>query len=276
MAFQAAAQMGQGGNRGGENRKRNTSTNLASKQSFPGTSAKGISGGGLPTLDPSATANYYSQLQTLQTQLSTQLAALRQQRVGFRGESQVARADIRAQGVAAMSENVNASLERGMLGSSSDLAGRASVRAAVSSGITDVNRQLFQQLADSRIAAQQSALGYEQGVQQVESAAIAQRMQLAAQQQQNQLQIQLAQMQAEAQDVANAAQLQMSQKQLRIARQQAQALQALANQGMTVPGQRTGGGAGGSQVPAGLQQVGLPGNPNKKLTPNLYGLGYGR
>lgn len=225
----AAQQLGQGGLRGGENRKRNTMTNMMSKQGFPKMNPQGISGGGLPTLDPSATANYYGQLQTLQSQLMTTIAGLRAERKSFRGAAQVARKDVRQEAFGAMNETVNASLERGMLGSSNDLSNRIGVKAAMSSGITDVNRQLFEQLAQNRINEQQAALSYEQGVQQVEAQAISQRMNLAAQELQNKLAIQVAQMQAAAAQTSSDAQMAMAQSQLKASRQQAQALRDWAN-----------------------------------------------
>jgi len=219
-------QLGQGNAPG---RKRNTMNNMSSKQNIPLIKPEGISGGNLPTLDPAATANYYGQLQTLQSQLYNTLAGLRQQRVGLRGDAKVMRQDLRQQGIGQMSESVNASLERGMLGSSSDLSSRAGIKADVVSGVTDVNRQLYDQLAENRLEGSAASLQYEQGVQGVESQAIAQRMTLQQQEEQNQLQMKIARMQAHASEISNDAQMEMALKQLRAQRQQNKALRQMAN-----------------------------------------------
>ncbi|HEX9899738.1 MAG TPA: hypothetical protein VGC81_10955 [Candidatus Methylomirabilis sp.] len=222
-------QVGQGApSRLGAGRKRNTMNNKMSKQGL-GDLGSAVSGGDLPLLDPSAVASYYGQLQTLQSQLSTQLAGLRQQRVGFKGEARVARSDIRQQGQEALSGVVGSAIERGVLGSSAELEQRAETRAATSSGLADVNRQLYDALAESRLQAEQARLGFTQGTQQLAAGAIASRMQMAAQEKQNQISIRIARMQAAAQATTDAAQMDMARKQLRIARQEKQGLKALAD-----------------------------------------------
>jgi len=226
MAIKPSAQVGQGSN---PNRKRNTANNISSKQNMPGIDFAGISGGGLPTLDPSATSNYYSQIQTLQSSLANTLSQLRTQRVGLRGDAKVARVDTRMQGQAALGESVGGSLERGMVGSSADLSSRAGIHAGIVSGIAGVNRDLYNQLAQNTLQGTQAGLAAQQGVQQIEATAIAQRMQIQQTEAANAIQIRAAQMQANAQAIQNAAQLEMAQKQLRIERQQEKAFKKMAN-----------------------------------------------
>lgn len=218
----------------GQGRKRNTMNNKASKQNMFTYDAAGISGGGLPTLDPSAAANYYGQIQTLQSSLQAQLASLKQQRIGLRGDASVARADARQQGRAALVETVNNSLERGMLGGTADLKARTQVKAATAGAVTDVNRQLYDQLAQNRLAGTQAALQTEQAIQGVEANAIAQRMNLAAQEKSNAIAIQAAQMQAAASAASTEAQMAMARKELRIQRQTALGYEAMANNPMSI------------------------------------------
>lgn len=231
----AAAQVGQGApTRLGAGRKRNTSTNMGSKQSagsiFGGAAAtEAVSGGDLPTLDPSAVSNYYGQLQTLQSTLMNTIAQLRNQRVGMRGEARVQRADIKQQGQAAIAAGINEDLDRGMLGSSADYKKRIEGRAAIAGGIADVNRGLHDALAESRFQAAAARLSATQGAQALASGAISSRMGLAAQEQQNQIAIQIAQMQARAARISSNAQMSLAEKQLRADRQTAQALRDLAN-----------------------------------------------
>jgi len=241
-----SGEMGQGG---APKRKRNTQANSISKGGGSGFQFdfSSLTGGDLPALDPAAIANYYGQIQTMQAQLANTLAGLRQQRVGLRGEAGVARQDVKAEGRAAMTETVNTGLERGMSGGSADLAGRAGVRADVAGGIADVNRSLYNQLAESRMQGTAAALGFDQASQQLEMSAIAQRMSLAQQQEANQIAIRTAKMQASATAQSTAAQMAMAQKQLRIERQTAKGMKAQANDptaiwaqfGLTPPGAPT-------------------------------------
>lgn len=221
MPLQVNAQPAQGGSPG---RKRNTATNTYSKSDFMGglsQASSSISGGGLPTLDPAAIANYYAQLDTLQASLTNQLAGLRSQRVGLRGEASAQKSDVRQQGQAALTEGINSALERGMLGSTSDVEGRIGTRAATQTGVADVNRQLYDALAQNRIEASGAVLTAQQGAQQIASTAIAQRMQLQAEERANALQIQIANMQAEASRISTAAEMAMANKQLQVARDEA-------------------------------------------------------
>jgi hypothetical protein len=179
-------------------------------------------------------ANYYGQVQTLQSQLSQQLAALRTQRVGMRGDARVARSDVRAEGQAAMSEAIGGAMDRGILGSSGELEKRAAVRGDIAGGIADVNRGLYQAMAESRIQGTQAQLAYQQGVQGIEAQAIASRMQLAQQEEANRLQIQIAQMQAQASAAQTAATNRMANYELMSARQAAQAARQMANNPMAM------------------------------------------
>ncbi len=233
------AQIGQGGR--SPNRKRNTANNMITDRNlYTGIGAggqaggaprlpSGLTGGDLPALDPSMVANYYGQVQTLQSQLAQNLAALRSQRVGMRGDARVARADAKASGVMGMSETVNNAMERGMLGSSGELSQRAGVRADTAGAIADVNRQLYQGIAESRIAGSQAQLAFQQGVQGIEAQAIASRMQLAQQEEQNRLAIQVARMQAAATDRQTDAQMKAARRELIVARQTAQGMETAAN-----------------------------------------------
>lgn len=215
------------------NRKRNTSNNGMSKQDMYATDLSGLNAGGLPALDPAMVANYYGQIQTFQSQLSNTLAELKAQRVGYKGEAKVSRADARQEGQAALSEGINASLERGMLGGSADVEGRIGTRANTKSGIADINRQLWDALAQNRMQGTDAALQYQQGVQGVTNQALAARMQLQAEEKQNALQIQIAQMNAHAADIQNAASLRMAGAQLSSSEDIAKALHALANNPQT-------------------------------------------
>lgn len=217
----------------GQGRKRNTANNLSTKQqqNFQGVlqaSMSQITGGNLPALDPAAVANYYSQLQTLQSQLTNTLAGLKAERKGYRGEAMSQKADVRAEGRTAVVEGINASLERGMLGSSADTEQRINSIATMKSGVTDVNRQLYDALAQNRMQVTGAALSAEQGVQALTGTAISQRMDLQAQELQNALAIQTAQMQAQASQIQSNATIYAAQQGLRSARITAQGIKAAA------------------------------------------------
>ena len=211
-------------------------TNLLSKQginSVLSTAQAGLSGGNLPALDPSAVANYYAQLQTLQSQLTNQLAALKSQRVGLKGEASVAVADTRQQGQQAITEAISSSMDRGVLGSSADVEQRIKGQAAIKSGVTDIHRSLYDTLAQNRLQGAGAALSFEQGAQGIASQAIASRMSLQAQELQNALAIRIANQQAAASAASTAAEMSMANAQLELARTQAQNNQIMANNPQT-------------------------------------------
>lgn len=216
---------------GSAGRKRNTANNN-NYGAIPDLSAiaqQGLTGGGLPTLDPSMVANYYGQLQTLQSQLTNQLAGLRAERHGLRGEASAQKSDVRSAGVATAVEGINDALSRGMVGSSADVEGRVGARVDTMKGVTDVNRQLFTALAANRLEGAGDVLTAEQGAQQIAAGALSQRMDLRAQEQQNALQMQIAQMQIRASNINNAAQMAMAQKGLNMQADQLKFERHMAN-----------------------------------------------
>lgn len=222
------AQVGQGSS----GRKRNTANNNNYNQMAQGAlsdAMANIGGGNLPALDPAAVANYYAQLQTLQSTLTNTLAGLKAQRKGYRGEAMAQKADVRSQGRDAIVEGINASLERGMLGSSADTEGRVEGVAAIQTGVTDVNRQLYDALAQNRIQGSAAVLGFEQGAQGLAGQAIGQRMELQAQELQNALAIQAANMQARASQIQSNATIYAAQMAAQTARDIAQGQKALAD-----------------------------------------------
>jgi hypothetical protein len=203
--------------------------NLSSKQDPFGVATGAISGGDLPALDPSAVANYYGQLQTLQSTLMNSLASLRAERVGFRGEANVQRADVKQQGIQAIAEGVGQSMDRGTFGSSADYKQRIQGQAAIASGIADVNRNLHNQLSQNRYTAAGARLTAEQQAQQLAAGAISQRMSQQAQEAQNQIAIRSAMMQARASRLSSAAETRLANYQLQGDQQTAAALKQLAN-----------------------------------------------
>ena len=106
------------GPRAGRNkgRFRNTLLNNASKAAPPPVSAE------------SAVA-YGGQLATAQMTLAERLAALRAQAGLVRGQFQMDRSTVRANAISGMAAAVNSSLDRGLVGSSVDAAGRTGVLA---------------------------------------------------------------------------------------------------------------------------------------------------
>lgn len=112
-----------GGQAGG--RRRNTGRNLYSKSgraSLPGT--VGLPGVVAP-VSPSSALGFGDQLASAQYDYLAQLAALRQKRAALIGDFGVAKADARSQRIQDVTDVESNALQRGIVGSSADLAGRA-------------------------------------------------------------------------------------------------------------------------------------------------------
>ncbi|MES2156026.1 MAG: hypothetical protein V4510_12910 [bacterium] len=170
---------------GSPGRLRNTFANALSKNKVDYSNPGGASA--LPALDPASTANYYSQLAGLYAGYQTQLAGLKQQRVGLRADFMATRADVQAQKIGGLADTENASIERGIAGSSADLQGRAGVRAGAEAAIQSAKRTRMEGVAGTRLAAQQAGIQYFMGAQGLEANKLAQQQQLLAQQLQNNL-----------------------------------------------------------------------------------------
>ena len=99
----------------GRGRNRNSVVNNASKA---------------PVVSPGSAVNYGAQTANLQLVLAQRLAAMKAQAGLIRSDFLTAKAGARAEAVSGMASQVNTALDRGILGSSTDLAGRASVDAA--------------------------------------------------------------------------------------------------------------------------------------------------
>jgi hypothetical protein len=172
-------QVGQG------NRMRNTFANTLSKNKIDYQNRGGASA--LPSLDPASTANYYGQLAGLYAGYQNQLIALKQQRIGARADFASQRAQVNAQKIGDLAATENASIERGVLGSSADLQQRGAVRGAAEAGIQSAKQQKMMTIAGTKIAGQQAGIDYFMGVQGLESQKLAQQQTLLAQQLQNNL-----------------------------------------------------------------------------------------
>ncbi len=166
-------------------RKRNTAANILSKYQVDYKNPGGASA--LPSLDPASTANYYSQLAGLYAGYQNQLIALKQQRIGARADFQAQAGQVRAQKITDLAGTENAAIERGVVGSSADLQGRADVRGAAEAGIQAAKRQKLETISGTRIAAQQAGIDYFMGVQGLEAQKLAQQQALLAQQLQQNL-----------------------------------------------------------------------------------------
>ncbi len=90
-----------------------------------------------PLLGPSQTFGYAAQMANAQDAYTQALAAIRAQAGGIRGEYKGALSDIRAQRIMGAAETEGAAIERGIIGSSADLSGRAAVVAEAASAKID-------------------------------------------------------------------------------------------------------------------------------------------
>jgi len=161
-------------------RMRNTLANVLSKNKIDYQNPGGAQA--LPSLDPASEANYYQQLGNLYAQYQTTLSGLKLQRVGLRAGFAANRAGIRAQKVEELAGVENQAIERGILGSSAELQQRTGVRAAAAANIAAERNALTQGIAQTRLAAQQAGIDYQQGATALEAQKLAQQQQLLAQQ----------------------------------------------------------------------------------------------
>lgn len=170
-------------------RLRNTLANLQShnKTVVGGPNGPTSAAHAAPQLSPGETAAYYAQMQGLYQQYELQRAQLKQQRVGLRAGLREQVAGIRAEKVAALSGVENEAIERGVLGSSAELANRAGVRGEAAGAIAGAKRDMRMGLAESRLGDQQAAIGLYQGLSQLEAEKAARQQDLLAQQLQNNL-----------------------------------------------------------------------------------------
>jgi hypothetical protein len=162
---------GNGPKMGNSNRKRNTLRNLASKR-LPVT---------IPNLSPGSAIGYAGQVAGLEQSLYARLAAIRAQAAAARGQFQADRSNIQAQAVDAMAGTVNAALDRGLIGSSIDLEGRAAVEAQRAAALVQARLQRSQALAGLRVEGIQATNDYYTGLLQVLAQKRAEQAQMAAQ-----------------------------------------------------------------------------------------------
>lgn len=165
-------------------RMRNTLANLQShnKTTVGGPNGPTSGASALPSLSPEQTAAYYSQMQAAYLEYENQRAQLKQQRVGLRAGLRENVAAIQSQKVAGLSGVENDAIERGVLGSSAELANRAGVRGEAAGAIAGAKREMRMGLAETRLGDQQAAIGLYSNVAQLESQKVAAQSQLLADQ----------------------------------------------------------------------------------------------
>jgi general stress protein YciG len=159
-------------------RMRNTMGNLLSHNQ---TNYKNPGGAAaLPMLDPAATANYYNQLGGLYAEYQNQLQQLKLQRVGARAGFKSAIEQIKSDKVAGIAQAQGNAMERGVLGSSSDLSARAGVRGAAETARQQALMQRRLAVQGSYLQEQQAGISYYQNVQAMEADKLAQQQALLA------------------------------------------------------------------------------------------------
>lgn len=161
-------------------RMRNTFANVLSKNQVNYQNPGGAQA--LPSLDPASTANYYSQLAGLYAGYQNQLVALKQQRVGARAGFKAERAAIQAEKLTGLADAENAAIERGMLGGTADLQARTGVRAQAASAVAGAKSAMLQEVAQTRIGAQQAGIDYFMQSQGLEAQKLAQQQALLSDQ----------------------------------------------------------------------------------------------
>ncbi len=166
---------------GDGNRKRNTFNNILSKYSGNGPQNTG-GAKALPSLGPAQTANYYNQLGGLYAGYQNQVEQLKLQRVGIKSGYRSAVAQVRAQKLTDLAASENASIDRGVQGSSASLQEQAGVRGAAAAGIATAQDQKLQALGGTRLAQQQAGTDYFMAAQGLEANKLAQQQELLAQQ----------------------------------------------------------------------------------------------
>lgn len=173
MAERRGIEMGQpNGPRQGKNggHKRNAGTNKRSKN-----------GGAYAVLSPSQSQAYTAQLAALQSNYTNALASIKAQGGTIRAQAQSARADIKTQKIAGISETEGAAIERGILGSSADLGGRAAVIAEAAGQAVDVRTERNAAIAQLRAAQMQAQTDYQMGIAGVQADRAAAQQELANQ-----------------------------------------------------------------------------------------------
>jgi hypothetical protein len=165
---------------GPSNRVRNTATEVAGKNKggIPGVPGK-VGVPGVPSFGesygsvPGATASLASAYAGFQ-QVA---AAMRAQRVGLRAGFKSKKADIRAEGISAMSDTINSGIDRGITGSSAVSQERIGVIAGVKTGIEGARGEMKQGVLESKVQEQQAYLQYDIAQQQMAAQAAAARQQ---------------------------------------------------------------------------------------------------
>jgi hypothetical protein len=137
------------GPRAGRNRGRfrNTLLNNASKAAPP-------------PVSPESAVAYGGQIATAQMTLADKLAALRAQTGLVRGQFQMDKAGVQANAIAGMASAVNSSLDRNMVGSTVDTAGRVGVLAEKASGMQAAIQAKIQGMLGVRTSRIQAANDY--------------------------------------------------------------------------------------------------------------------
>lgn len=125
----------------GSGRSRNTLVNLAGKKSN-----SAMPGGFIPAVSPGSALGYGAQTAQARYDYLAQLAALRAQRGMVVGNFQQARAGLKEQRLSDVSDAANAAAERGIVGSSVDMAGRASAHTTFAEGLATARSDRAQSL----------------------------------------------------------------------------------------------------------------------------------
>lgn len=152
------------------NRNRNTLVNNASKASPPA-----------PPVSPQNAVQYGGQLAQLQYSLAQRLAALRAQKGLVQGQFAMDRAGAKALGISEMAAAVNNSLDRGLLNSSIDYAGRTDALAAKETAMQQALQTKLQGLLGIRTERLDAVNQYYAGLFEVQAAKAAERADLANQ-----------------------------------------------------------------------------------------------
>jgi hypothetical protein len=113
--------------------------------------------------DPLSAANFGQEASSLFDNFKSSIGLLKEQRKLMRGQGQVQRQDIRRQGRENMWGTVGASQERGVLGSSQDVAARAAVRGDTAAQIIAARDALKQGMVANYSQQMQARREYETG-----------------------------------------------------------------------------------------------------------------
>jgi hypothetical protein len=121
-------------------RSRQTLVNRASKNQYPG--------GYQAPISSASAVGYGDQLAQARYGYLQQLAALKQQRAQAGVTARIGRADARSAAVSGMAGAVGSALDRGVVGSSADLSGRAGVLADRQRALAEIEAQRAQERLD--------------------------------------------------------------------------------------------------------------------------------